>query len=77
MSVMMSPKKYILLSFILIFLSQSLIAQDFGLQLYSLRNEFAKDVPGTMAKVKEMGFKNVEMAGTYALPFPDLMIVLL
>jgi sugar phosphate isomerase/epimerase len=65
-----------LLSFILFFLSQSLQAQEFGLQLYSLRNEFAKDVPGTMAKVKEMGFKNVEMAGTYALPFPDLMKLL-
>ena len=73
MSVMMSSNKCKLLSLILFFLSQSLIAQEFGLQLYSLRKEFAKDVPGTMAKVKEMGFKNVEMAGTYALPFPDLM----
>src|SRR5262247_1145660 len=38
-----------------------------GLQLYSLRAEFAKDVPGTLAKVREMGFREVEMGGTYGL----------
>jgi sugar phosphate isomerase/epimerase len=42
-----------------------------GLQLYSLRNEFAKDVPGTMAKVRAMGFKYVETAGTYNLSTAD------
>ena len=41
-----------------------------GLQLYSLRDSFAKDVPGTLAKVKELGFKNVELAGTYNMK-PD------
>jgi sugar phosphate isomerase/epimerase len=63
---------------ILIFLTFSLpsIAQEYGLQLYSLRNQFAKDAPGTMAKVKAMGFKNVEMAGTIGLPFPELMKLL-
>ena len=38
-----------------------------GLQLYSLRNDFPKDVPGTLKRVKEMGFTNVELAGTYNL----------
>jgi sugar phosphate isomerase/epimerase len=38
-----------------------------GLQLYSLRAEFAKDVPGTLDKVRDMGFKDVELAGTYGL----------
>src|SRR5215475_475560 len=38
-----------------------------GLQLYSLRAEFAKDVPGTLAKIREMGFREVEMGGTYNL----------
>jgi sugar phosphate isomerase/epimerase len=36
-----------------------------GLQLYSLRDQFAKDVPGTLDKVRDMGFKDVELAGTY------------
>jgi sugar phosphate isomerase/epimerase len=38
-----------------------------GLQLYSLRAQFAKDVPGTLDKVRDMGFKYVETAGTYGL----------
>ena len=38
-----------------------------GLQLYSLRAEFAKDVPGALARVREMGFREVEMGGTYNL----------
>src|SRR6185503_1890826 len=38
-----------------------------GLQLYSLREQFAKDVPGTLDKVRDMGFKDVELAGTYGL----------
>ncbi len=39
-----------------------------GLQLYSLREQFAKDVPGTLDKVRDFGLKNVELAGTYGLP---------
>jgi sugar phosphate isomerase/epimerase len=38
-----------------------------GLQLYSLRDEFAKDVPGTLATVKGFGIQIVELAGTYNL----------
>jgi sugar phosphate isomerase/epimerase len=36
-----------------------------GLQLYSLREQFKTDVPGTLAKVKAFGFRDVELAGTY------------
>ena len=36
-----------------------------GLQLYSLRDEFKKDVPGTLTKVHDFGFHIVELAGTY------------
>jgi sugar phosphate isomerase/epimerase len=38
-----------------------------GLQLYSLREQFAKDVPGTLDKVRDFGIKDVELAGTYGL----------
>ncbi|HDR51987.1 MAG TPA: sugar phosphate isomerase/epimerase, partial [Mariniphaga anaerophila] len=34
-----------------------------GLQLYSLRDDMRKDVPGTVVKVGEMGYKFVEAAG--------------
>lgn len=39
-----------------------------GLQLYSLRDQFAKDVPGALTKVQEFGFSFVELAGTYGNP---------
>ncbi|GAB3340504.1 sugar phosphate isomerase/epimerase [Larkinella ripae] len=42
-----------------------------GLQLYSFRAQFPKDVAGTMAKVREMGFREVELAGTYGLSAAD------
>jgi sugar phosphate isomerase/epimerase len=35
------------------------------LQLYSLRDGFGHDVPGTLDQVKNFGFVNVELAGTY------------
>jgi sugar phosphate isomerase/epimerase len=38
-----------------------------GLQLYSLREQFPKDVKGTLDEVKNWGFKYVEVAGTYGL----------
>lgn len=36
-----------------------------GLQLYSLRADFPKDVPGTLDFVKSLGFRYAELAGTY------------
>src|SRR2546421_13010240 len=39
-----------------------------GLQLYSLREQFKKDVPGTLDEVKGFGIKYVELAGTYNVP---------
>jgi sugar phosphate isomerase/epimerase len=36
-----------------------------GLQLYSVRNDCAKDLPGTLAAVGKMGYQGVEFAGYY------------
>src|SRR4029079_14735508 len=47
-----------------------------GLQLYSLRDQFKKDVAGTLDQVKQFGIKYVETAGTYGLApekFPELL----
>ena len=38
-----------------------------GLQLYSLREQFARDVPRTLDQVRDFGIKYVETAGTYGL----------
>ncbi len=46
----------------------TLYAQEIGLQLYSLRNEFKIDVPGTLAKIKKWKIKVIEGGGTYGLP---------
>jgi len=60
----------------LVLASYALSAQDIGLQLYSLRNQFAQDPAGTMAKVKSFGVTDVEMLGTYGLEFPEFIKLL-
>ncbi len=39
-----------------------------GLQLYSLRDSFKADVPGTLDKVKAFGITEVETASAYGMP---------
>lgn len=41
-----------------------------GLQLYSLREQFAKDVSASLDQVRSFGIQYVELAGTYNIP-PD------
>jgi sugar phosphate isomerase/epimerase len=36
-----------------------------ALQLFSVRNQCKADLPGTLARVKEIGFEGVELAGDY------------
>jgi hypothetical protein len=47
---------------------QTFAGKDFkgpvGLQLYSLRDQFKKDVGGTLDQVRAFGITNVELAGT-------------
>lgn len=40
---------------------------DVGLELYSLRREIAADLPGTLAEVRGMGFREVEVPQYYGL----------
>jgi sugar phosphate isomerase/epimerase len=42
-----------------------------GLQLYSLREYGPKDLPGTLAKVRSMGFREVESAGLWKRTLPE------
>ncbi|MEO6316064.1 MAG: sugar phosphate isomerase/epimerase [Chitinophagaceae bacterium] len=42
-----------------------------GLQLYSFRNEFKTDVPGTLHKIGAMGIRQIEGGGTYGLPLNE------
>ena len=60
-----------IIGFMSIFSSENVLAAKFkgpiGLQLYSLRADFAKNVPATLDKVQSFGIKYVELAGTYNL----------
>jgi sugar phosphate isomerase/epimerase len=38
-----------------------------AVQLWSFRNDFRKDVPGTLKRVRQLGFTNVELAGYYGM----------
>jgi sugar phosphate isomerase/epimerase len=51
-------------------------AQEIGLELYSLRHQLEKDPATAMAKVKELGFRDVELSGTYGMEFPQLIKLL-
>ncbi|MDP9347546.1 MAG: sugar phosphate isomerase/epimerase, partial [Gemmatimonadota bacterium] len=42
-----------------------------GVQLYSFRNQLPKDVPGTLRRIHDLGFREVETAGTYGLTPPQ------
>jgi sugar phosphate isomerase/epimerase len=47
-----------------------------GLQLWSLREALPKDLPGTLAKVHAMGFREVEAAGLWGKTVPELRAAL-
>lgn len=51
-------------------------AQDIGLALYSLRHQLEKEPATAMAKVKQMGFREVELSGNYGMEFPQLIKLL-
>ena len=47
-----------------------------GIQLYSLRDEMAKDVEATLKKVAEIGYEYVEFAGFYGKSATELKTIL-
>src|SRR5439155_25398356 len=42
-----------------------------GVQLYTFRDAMPHDVPGTLRHVHDLGFREVEMAGTYGMSAAD------
>ena len=44
------------------------IAQEVGLQLYSLRNQFKNDVPGTLDLIRSWGITTLEGGDSYGVP---------
>ncbi|HEY7502065.1 MAG TPA: TIM barrel protein [Vicinamibacterales bacterium] len=56
--------------------AQSKKIDRIGLQLYSVRDLMKADVPGTLAKVAAVGFKEVEFAGLFNLAPKDVRAML-
>jgi len=47
-----------------------------GVQLYSFRDAFKTDVPGTLTRIRALGFRDVELAGTYGMTAPQFRAAL-
>ncbi|MDJ1469336.1 sugar phosphate isomerase/epimerase family protein [Xanthocytophaga flava] len=63
----------------MVFLTVSSLTQaqsPVGVQLYSFREQFAKDVKGTMQKVKDMGITYCEVAGYYGMDAKSFKAIL-
>jgi sugar phosphate isomerase/epimerase len=63
----------IIYAFIILFfiIEKNALAQEYGLQLYSLREQFKKDVPGTLKKISQWNIREIEGGGTYGLPLEE------
>ncbi len=48
-------------------------AQEVGIQLYSLRNQFKTDVEGTLKLIHDWGITKVEGGDTYGLPLDEFL----
>ena len=51
-------------------------AQEFGLQLYSLRDQFSKDVEGSLAQIRDWGITYIEGGGTYGYTQDEFLALL-
>jgi sugar phosphate isomerase/epimerase len=69
-------KKHTIIFVLLIVFGLPAFSQTIGVQLYSFRNQFAKDVPGTLEKISAMGVTEIEGGGTYGMPFDEYRALL-
>jgi len=63
-------KKLVLL-FVFLISSTVTVGQELGLQLYSLRNQFKTDVPGTLDLIESWGITNIEGGDSYGVPLVE------
>ena len=53
---------------IVFFGTTNVTAQEVGLQLYSLRNQFKEDIPSTLKLINDWGITSLEGGDTYGMP---------
>ena len=56
--------------------SKRQVASDIGLQFYSFRAEFNKDIEGTLKMISALGIKNIEGGETYGMEMPAFLDLL-
>ncbi|MFT6795789.1 MAG: sugar phosphate isomerase/epimerase [Maribacter sp.] len=61
----------LVLIFVFFISSAVTVGQELGLQLYSLRNQFKTDVPGTLDLIESWGITNIEGGDSYGVPLVD------
>lgn len=54
--------------FLLLIFTSSAFSQTIGLEFYTFREQFKKDVPATLSMIHKMGIKEAEIGDTYGLP---------
>lgn len=66
----------LVLIFVFLICNGVVFGQELGLQLYSLRNQFKTDVPGTLDLIKSWGITNIEGGNSYGVPLTEFKIML-
>ncbi len=66
-----ASSSWIVILFFSLFNVAPIEAQEIGLQLYSLRKKFKKDVPGTLKLISDWGIRSVEGGDSYGMPVDD------
>lgn len=64
-------KKTLLVVVAILLFTASFSQSPFGIQLYSFRDQFKKDIPGTLAMIKSVGIRYVEGGDTYGMAVPE------
>lgn len=68
--------KKIIIATVAVMATFAMNAQEVGLQLYSLRNQFKEDVPGTLKIINGWGITKIEGGGTYGLSMDEFQSLL-
>ncbi|AYN67424.1 sugar phosphate isomerase/epimerase [Euzebyella marina] len=68
--------KKIIIATVAVMATFAMNAQEVGLQLYSLRNQFKEDVPGTLKIINGWGITKIEGGGTYGLSMDEFQTLL-
>lgn len=71
---MKSTIQTIIFVFLFVFSPMSIyksLAQEVGIQLYSLRNQFKTDIPGTLSLIKGWGITKVEGGSSYGMDLKE------